>query len=383
MICVIACAYLEGDRFITTNIQQQSDTLSEKDEQVAQSKGETSEMQANTDQKPNNFFHRLLYGPRDQHYLYAFEFGTGPLSKLAEKCCNYVIWICANILLVIRGEPVRSSTSKRNKRNRRRIGGTGFNNEAPTQEYAYYHLIGANYNANNQSNVSIHNNSSSAQNKLPVFAGSRKIVRPVIIDRRTPINNFSDSMSSTRSHEDDNKSESSSQGLKKRKNVGKKQSNEIPSEPPIQQIETTKPKPTIKVSAIQKAIEEPAIERVQKDEPIIEEQTNEPIAKEPIIKVENVKEKIQLNGTANELSSNVHLKLPLSLKASTASQIESSDQASIEMSLQNDADEEVESGLQEYEERIDLSDSSALPEWADASIAQGLFSIIQVIFVDT
>jgi hypothetical protein len=89
MICVVACAYLEGDRFITTVTQQQSETLSEKDAPTAQAKTDKSEVQSS--QKENGFFHRLLYGPRDHSYLSALEFGTGPISNVAEKCCNYVM----------------------------------------------------------------------------------------------------------------------------------------------------------------------------------------------------------------------------------------------------------------------------------------------------
>jgi hypothetical protein len=89
MICVVACAYLEGDRFISTITQQQSETLSEKDAPIAQPKTEKPE--SGVDQKEGGFFHRLFYGPRDHSYLSAFEFGTGPISNVAEKCCNYVM----------------------------------------------------------------------------------------------------------------------------------------------------------------------------------------------------------------------------------------------------------------------------------------------------
>lgn len=91
MICVVACAYLEGDRFITTMTQQQSETLSEKDAATVQSKTDKSDTQPTSDQKEGGFFHRLFYGPRDHSYLSALEFGTGPISNVAEKCCNYVM----------------------------------------------------------------------------------------------------------------------------------------------------------------------------------------------------------------------------------------------------------------------------------------------------
>ncbi|KAI6177163.1 hypothetical protein M3Y97_00877100 [Aphelenchoides bicaudatus] len=227
MICVVACAYLEGDRFITT--MTQPETLSEKDAPTAQAKIDKSDAQPNGDQKEGGFFHRLFYGPRDHSYLSALEFGTGPITNVIEKCCNYVIWIFANVLMVIRGESVRSSTSKRNKRNRRRFAATGFNVvHEPIQEAAI---------PTKNTNVNKHSTTVPTKEKPVAHLG------------KTPISNFSDSMSSTQSrHEDESKSGAeSSSGLKKRKNVSKKNSNDSQNEATSNE---SKSKPIIKVSAM-------------------------------------------------------------------------------------------------------------------------------------
>jgi hypothetical protein len=305
--------------------------------------------------------------------------------------------------MIVRGESGRSSTIKRNKRNRRRFAATGFNvvHEPPPET----------------KNAVVNKNPPTTIAKEKGQLG------------RTPISNFSDSMSSTRSHEEENKSGAeSSSGLKKRKNVSKKNSNE--NETSSQPIEL-KSKPVIKVSAmpavdrtnhvtikkpepkivepIEEAVKlpeekiEPAksieeeeefkpdksieeeeiepdklIEKEVKPDKSIEEEEIEPI-EEPVKLVEEefepTEEPIKLIEEVNSTTETINIEEPeiqsnnhnLELSShDLKGHLELSDQASIELKF-NDEDH---SNTHE-EDRVDFSDSSAVPEWADASIAQG------------
>lgn len=332
MVCVVSCAYLEGDRFITTVLQQQSETSSET--YASTSKVDRTDPSSNNAANGSGIFHRLFYGPRDQHYLSVLQFGTGPVSNMVEKCCNYVIWICANVLVIVRGESARSSTIRRNRRNRRRLA-TASSNVVPV--------------------IESHPESSPPENSAAnsIFREQRTALSL----GRILINNFSDSMSSTRSQDEESRSgtESTTQstGLKKRKNVSKKNSNDSQTEPP-HAIEP-RLRPVIKVSGIQK---QPAFNTVKKPDP--KKNYEEPVVVASGPREEILEEVKQEIGRPNEEGRAIPIK-----------EVDSSDHIDDIKGFQSN-DEDKHSNVNE-DDQINLSDSS-FPEWADATIPQGINS---------
>lgn len=242
--------------------------------------------------------------------------------------------------MIVRGESGRSSGIKRNKRHRRRFAAAGFNvvHEPPTET------------------------SIKSINKNPPAKQIAQL-------GKAPINNFSDSMSSTRSQDDENRSgaeSTQSGGLKKRKNVSKKNSNESQNETP-QSVEP-KLKPVIKVSAMQavertnhvaKKPEPKVVEQIEALEKMVEEIQPTELIEEPTIQ--------EKQSTEIEL---VELKIETSTLELSELQnhLELSDQTSIELKF----NDEEHSNTHE-DDRVDLSDSSAIPEWAEVTVAQGDF----------
>jgi hypothetical protein len=269
-------------------------------------------------------------------------------------------WICANVLMIVRGESGRSSTIKRNKRNRRRFAAAGFN--------------------------VVHGPPSELTPKIATVNKATIPARPIGQLGKTPITNFSDSMSSTRSsHEEESKSGAeSNSGLKKRKNVSKKNSNESQNE--ASQPLEPKPKPVIKVSAmpiverpnnvpIAKKPEPVKLEEVKVEEPINQIEEEVKFEKPPI---EETKTKLIKENSAESVEEYVQIEKPTIEveKPNTKITVDNlpvfeahlglSDQASIELKF----NDEEHSNTHE-EDRADFSDASPVPEWVDASVAQG------------
>ncbi|KAI6188172.1 hypothetical protein M3Y98_00325400 [Aphelenchoides besseyi] len=342
MVYVSACAYLEGDHFISCLIQQSLEALSEKGVITPVSE-KTDGIEVNTSWREAIssrivILSRLFRGPNEPPIL--CDFGTKPLPAFGAKIVNYVLWFFATMRQVVTNDS--RLPQRRHRRNRRRSPPLTNHNSHVTESakpvvvttrMKYMNTLESLANNGNEQDTTI-----AKEEYQP-----NKILEDDFNGRRNQVGSDHEQTSN----------------LKKRKNVTKKKSDDrtttMKSEAPA--VQYPKSLPRVWTRSKQS-------ESIKVDEMKTEELLSNRMDKETVDQTDDLS--LQQNGMNGAVDNQMNTVDSLAVEP------ESEPISVLKCKVSDDecANENIDQQLatQDHEKAADSSESSGVPEWADASI---------------
>ncbi|KAI6215115.1 hypothetical protein M3Y94_00347300 [Aphelenchoides besseyi] len=338
MVYVSACAYLEGDHFISCLIQQSLEALSEKGI-ITPISEKTDGVEENTSWREAissriAILSRLVRGPNEPPIL--CDFGTKPLPAFGAKIVNYVLWFFATMRQVVTNDS--RLPQRRHRRNRRR---------SPP-------LTNHNSHVTESTKPIVVATRMKYMNDLESLANTAN--EPTIDKEEYQPNKLLENGFNGRRNQVGSDHEQTS-NVKKRKNVTKKKSDDgttiVKSEaPPVQYV-----KPVTKIWRRSKQSKSTKVDEMETEEV-------------PLMDGEAVDQTDDLSLQQNGINGEVDEQMDTADLLAVEPESVLASVLKCELSDNECANEDIDQQLaiQDDEKAADSSESSGVPEWADASV---------------